>query len=51
MSIIYNIGFILLAIWCIVTGVCTVFSVGHPVLHILLGVVLAIAGGFILVRR
>jgi hypothetical protein len=51
MGIIHNIGFILLGIWCIVTGICTVFSVGHPVLHVLLGVVGDLAGGFILVGR
>jgi hypothetical protein len=47
----HNIGFILAAIWFIVTGICTVFSVGHPVLHVLLGILSIAAGAFILAGR
>ena len=51
MSFIHNWGLILLAIWLIVTGICTVFSVGHPVLHVLLGIVAIAAGVLIAIGK
>jgi hypothetical protein len=51
MHVISNIGLILAAIWFIVWGVCTAFSVGHPVLQVLLGILAIVAGGFILIGR
>jgi hypothetical protein len=51
MHFISNWGFILLGAWLIVTGICTVFSVGHPVLHVLLGIVAIAAGVLILIGR
>ena len=51
LSVIHSIGLILLAVYLIVTGVCTVFSVGPPVLHIMLGVVAFAVGIFILIGR
>jgi hypothetical protein len=44
-------GFRLLAGWAIVSGICIVFGVGHPVLNWVLGAVLAIAGGLILFSK
>jgi hypothetical protein len=51
MHLIANWGFILLAIWLIVTGVCVVFAVGHPVLHVILGIIAIFAGVLILIGR
>jgi hypothetical protein len=47
-----NIGFLLLAIWLIIIpGICTVFAVGHPVLHVVMGVVALISGICILLGK
>jgi hypothetical protein len=52
MAIQGNWGLLLLAIWLIVIpGICTVFAVGHPVLHVVMGIVALISGILILIGR
>lgn len=51
MHLISNIGFVLLAVWLIVTGLCAVFKVGHPMLDLLLSILAIAAGVFILIGR
>jgi len=46
-----KIGLILLAIWLIITGIMTTFSLGNPVVSIILAIVAIITGVFILIDR
>jgi len=49
MHLITNIGFILLAIWLIITGIMTALSIGsNQVVHVLLGILACVAGVLIL---
>ena len=50
-TIISNIGFILLAVWMIVMGVVTLLPIGHPVLRVFMGILAIAAGVFILLGR
>lgn len=40
-----------LGAWLIITGICVVFAVGHPVLHVLLGGLAVVSGILLLMGR
>ena len=46
-----SIGMLSLGIWLILTGLLTVFSVGNPVVHVLLALLAIAAGVFIVLGR
>jgi hypothetical protein len=49
--IIKKIGLILLGIWLIITGIMTTFSLGNPVVSVVLAIVAIITGILILIDR
>ena len=51
LSIISNFGFLLLAIYLIVSGALTALSIGNHVISVLLGIVAVIAGILIIVGK
>jgi hypothetical protein len=50
-SIISNFGFLLLAVWLIVSGTLTTLSVGNQVISVILGIVAVIAGVLIIIGK
>ncbi len=50
-NFISNLGFLLLAVWLIITGIMQALSVGNPVLSVLLGILAIVVGVFILIGR
>ena len=51
LSVISNWGFIVLALWLIVTGTLTALSIGNMVISVILAIVAIIAGVLILLGR
>ena len=51
LAVISNFGFLLLAIWLIVSGALTALSIGNQVISVLLGIVAIIAGILIIVGK
>ena len=50
-SIISNFGFLLLAIWLIVSGTLTALSIGNQVISVILGIVAIVAGVLIIIGK
>ena len=50
-GLISNWGFILLAVWLIISGILTALSIENPVIRIILGIVAAISGILILIGK
>ncbi len=44
-------GFLLLGIWLLITGIMQALSIGNPTIHVLMGILAFVAGGFILLGR